>query len=123
MRTIVRRIAAPKRGRWWRALALAALALAALPARAFAVDDQPFVIDGPWIIEVGPEITVIADPGGDAIVGDAASISPACVTTDGCTAVWDEGVGAVIIVDQSPPVPASPAAPSSAASALGAVPR
>jgi hypothetical protein len=117
-----------RRLRRWGALALplALLALVASAAPAAAgVDDQPFAMDGPWIIEVGPEIAVIPEAQASfVIVSDAVGSARACGATRGCTAVVDEEVGAVVIVDQSAasPAPASPAA-SAAPSGLGAVPR
>jgi hypothetical protein len=125
VRGAMTKIAAAKRGRRWCAIALVALALAAIPAPATSgIDDQPPAVEGPWIIEVGPEIAVIPEPGASFAIIDAGGSARACEATVGCAAILDEGVGAVVIVDQSPVsvVPASPA-PSAAASEAGAAPR
>ena len=100
---------------------LLALAASATPAAA-GVDDQPFAVDGPWIIEVGPEVAVIPEAQWSfVLVRDAVGSAGACEETRGCTAVVDDEVGAVVIVDQSPASPASAAA--SVAPSVVAVPR
>jgi hypothetical protein len=100
---------------------LAFVALLTLPVSAAAgIDDPPPAFDGPWIIEVGPEIAVIVDGQGSvAMVGEAQQRVQTCEATAGCGAFWEDGVGTVVIVDQSP----APASPPSAAASKGAAPR
>jgi hypothetical protein len=106
------------------------LACLARPAAALAgIDDQPPAVEGPWIIEVGPDVAVVVDEQGRVgIVGDAEQRVRDCKVNPGCTVYWDDGVGLAVIPDQSPapasPAPTSPAAaPSAAASVGGAAPR
>lgn len=106
--------------RWAFAVALAAFVARPAPATG-GIDDPPPGFEGPWIIEVGPEVAVIVDGQGSvAMMGEAPQRVQACEATAGCSAFWEDGLGAVVIVNQSP-APASP--PSPAAASEGATPR
>ena len=101
---------------------LAGVVLSALASPASAgIDDPPPAFEGPWIVEVGPDLAVIvAGEGNVTMAGDAEQRLATCQATAGCRALWDDGVGTVVIIDQSP-APASP--PSPGAASKGATPR
>ena len=93
------------RSRRWRqvlafaALALVALALLAVPAAAARGDDEPPVVEGPWIVGAEAEITVIVDEQGNVVMtGEAAERVRRCEVTPACWAFWDDGIGAAVIV-------------------------
>ncbi len=85
--------------RWRRVLALAALALAAVPAAAARGDDEVPAVEGPWIVGADADVTVIVDGQGNFVMtGEAAEQVRRCEFTPGCAALWDEGLGAAVIV-------------------------
>jgi hypothetical protein len=94
-------LAVPGRSRWWaRVLALAALALAAFPAAAARADDEAApAVEGPWIVGTVADMTIIVDDQGNVIMtGDAPERVQRCAPAAGCSAFWDDGIGAAVIL-------------------------
>jgi hypothetical protein len=80
-------------------LALVALALVAVPAAAARGDDEPRVVEGPWIVGVEGDLTVIVDEQGNFVMtGEAAERVLRCEVTPSCRALWDDGIDAAVIV-------------------------
>jgi len=86
--------------RWRRLLALAVFALAAIPAaNVRAYDEPPPPVEGPWVIEVAPDATIIVDEQGNVVMtGGAPEEIQRCELEAGCAAFWDDGIGAAVIV-------------------------
>jgi hypothetical protein len=90
--------------RWGRervlALALAPLALVAVPAAAVRADDETApAVEGPWVVGAEADTTIIMDDRGNVIMtGDAPEQVQRCVSAAGCSAFWDDGIGAALII-------------------------
>ena len=98
MRT--RRASPARSRRWGRVLALAALALVALPAAAARADDETApAVEGPWIVGADADTTIIVDDQGNVIMtGDAPERVERCDFVAGCSAFFEDGVGAAVII-------------------------
>ena len=94
-------LAVPGRSRRWaRVLALAALALVAVPGTAVRAYDEPApAVEGPWIVGAVDDMTIIVDDRGNVIMtGDAPERVQRCESAADCSAFWEDGVGAAVIV-------------------------
>jgi hypothetical protein len=86
--------------RWWRVRALAALALGAFSGAVVRAADGPGpVVEGPWVVGAEADTTIIVDDRGNVILtGDAPERVQTCASAEDCTAFWDDGIGAAVII-------------------------